>query len=182
MGGRVSIHITTGLEDSAIQQTEKYFENRAETLQPWKNPRSHCCPQPLWLTKSDGSRREYILRTFGADSRYLFTFNDLVPAFPELSRDGIKMLLQRAQANGRILRVCKGVYINTLVNYHRGLVLYHTAALVRRRHLVYLSLESALSDYGIISQVPLGRITLMTSGRSGLLNCGTWGQASELVR
>ena len=36
----------------------------------------------------------------------------------------------------------------------------------------YLSLETALSDAGIISQVPINWITLMSSGRSQVVDCG----------
>jgi hypothetical protein len=36
-------------------------------------------------------------------------------------------------------------------------------------------MESSLSEAGIISQIPLGWITLMTAGRSGIINCGNWG-------
>ena len=31
----------------------------------------------------------------------------------------------------------------------------------------YVSLESALSEFGVISQIPVGRTTMMTTGRSG---------------
>jgi hypothetical protein len=55
------------------------------------------------------------------------------------------------------------------------LELYHVAAKHRAGYLNYLSQESALSDAGIISQLPLQRITVMSSGRSGLVDCGPWG-------
>ncbi|HPB75684.1 MAG TPA: hypothetical protein PLY96_10585, partial [Chromatiaceae bacterium] len=37
------------------------------------------------------------------------------------------------------------------------------------------SLESALSDAGLISQIPMNRVTLMSSGRSVTLSCGRYG-------
>ena len=40
----------------------------------------------------------------------------------------------------------------------------------------YLSLETALSDAGIISQVPINWITLMSSGRSQVVDCGEFGR------
>jgi hypothetical protein len=36
-------------------------------------------------------------------------------------------------------------------------------------------MESVLSEVGILSQIPLRWITLMTGGRSGVIQCGDWG-------
>ena len=38
---------------------------------------------------------------------------------------------------------------------------------LRRGHVTYESLESMLSSYGVISQIPVDRRTYMTTGRSG---------------
>lgn len=38
---------------------------------------------------------------------------------------------------------------------------------MRRGEYSYISLESALSQYGVISQIPIDRLTAMTTGRSG---------------
>ena len=46
---------------------------------------------------------------------------------------------------------------------------------------MYLSLESALSDAGVISQVPQQWLTLMTNGRSGIISCGSFGTI-EFIR
>lgn len=107
--------------------------------------------------------------------RYLFTAGDFSPLFPDLSVAALRMLLSRAVEQELLLRVCKGVYIYSKADYQKGLVLYHTAARLREGSLSYLSLESVLSEAGLISQIPLGWITLMTRGRSGEINCGPWG-------
>jgi hypothetical protein len=57
----------------------------------------------------------------------------------------------------------------------RGLVLPHAAAKLRPLGLNYLSLETVLSDAGVISQIPINRIMVMSSGRSGVIDCGRWG-------
>lgn len=49
------------------------------------------------------------------------------------------------------------------------------AARLRARHFNYISLETVLSDVGIISQIPINRITLMSSGRSSKIDCGAYG-------
>ena len=62
------------------------------------------------------------------------------------------------------------------MDYPRGRVLFHTAALLRADAFNYISLETALSDAGLISQIPIDRITLMSSGRSHLISCGDFGR------
>jgi len=60
-------------------------------------------------------------------------------------------------------------------------MLHHIAAKLRPSGLNYLSLETVLSDAGVISQIPMNRITLMSSGRSNVIDCGRWGSI-EFVR
>ena len=52
---------------------------------------------------------------------------------------------------------------------------YHTVSKLRPLGLNYLSLESVLSDAGVISQIPINRIMVMSSGRSEIIDCGKWG-------
>lgn len=106
---------------------------------------------------------------------YLFTISDLYSIFPTLKMNALKALLSRAKADGLLKRVCRGIYLYDRVDYPRGLVLFHTASRFRAEHFNYISLETALSDEGIISQIPINRITLMSSGRSSVINCGYLG-------
>jgi len=68
-----------------------------------------------------------------------------------------------------------GIYLYPKVSYPRGLELYHTAARLREDCFCYLSLESVLSEAGVISQQMLGWITVITGGRSGTIGCGARG-------
>ena len=43
------------------------------------------------------------------------------------------------------------------------------AKALRPGNLSYVSLESMLSEYGVISQIPINRMTVMTTGASGLI-------------
>jgi hypothetical protein len=61
------------------------------------------------------------------------------------------------------------------VDYPRGLVLFHAAARLRADTFNYISLETALSDAGVISQIPINWVALMSSGRSSTIRCGAWG-------
>lgn len=112
------------------------------------------------------------LSTLASPERYLFTLHDLRAALPGLSDNAFTTLVSRAVRSGHLERVCRGIYLYPGVNYPAGLVLYHTAARLRAGTFNYLSLESVLSDAGVISQVPIGWITLMSAGRSNVIRCG----------
>lgn len=118
---------------------------------------------------------EQFLRTNTNPEAYLFTIGDLEGLIPQISRPAWKMVLNRAVNTGLLARVCRGVYLYETIGRPKGLELYHVARKIRNGDLSYLSQESVLSDLGIISQVPLQRITVMTTGRTGLLSCGPWG-------
>ncbi|MDA3922624.1 MAG: hypothetical protein PF501_18405 [Salinisphaera sp.] len=106
---------------------------------------------------------------------YLFTTADLRGALPDLAPGALRALLRRAERAALLRRVCRGVYLYERVEYPRGLVLFHAAARLRADGFNYLSLETVLSDAGVISQVPINWITLMSSGRSSVIRCGIWG-------
>jgi len=57
----------------------------------------------------------------------------------------------------------------------KSLLLFHAAARLRADAFSYISLETALSDAGVISQIPINWISLMSSGRSNTIRCGNWG-------
>lgn len=105
----------------------------------------------------------------------LFTQADLRALLPALSEGALKTLLSRAVKEGHLARVCRGIYLYERVDYPRGLVLFHAAARLRADTFNYISLETALSDAGVISQVPINWITLMSAGRGNTIRCGAWG-------
>lgn len=95
--------------------------------------------------------------------------------FPDLSQGAYRALLYRAEKRGLLERVCKGVYQYAGAPDNSGLILFHTAALLRARHFNYISLETALSDAGVISQMPMAWITMISTGRSAEIRCGRFG-------
>lgn len=109
------------------------------------------------------------------ETSYLFTPADLRASLPGLTSGAFKALLSRAHKTGVLQRVCKGIYLYPRVNYPAGLVLFHVAAKLRADTFNYISLETVLSDAGVISQIPLNWITLMSAGRSHIVNCGRFG-------
>ena len=106
---------------------------------------------------------------------YLFMPTDLRALLPDLSEAAFNTLLSRAVRDGHLARVCRGLYLYERVDYPRGLLLFHAAARLRADTFNYISLETALSDAGVISQIPINWITLMSAGRSNIIGCGAWG-------
>ena len=118
---------------------------------------------------------EKTLARLATGSNYLFSVRDLSAILPGSSQTAFNALIGRAENNGIIRRVCRGLYLNPQTDFPAGMVLYHAAARLRAQEFNYLSLESVLSDSGVISQVPMNWITLMSSGRSNTISCGSFG-------
>ena len=117
----------------------------------------------------------YVLAKLADTDHYLFAQQDLSAALPGLSPSAWKALLGRAVKSGLLRRVCRGLYLYPNVDYPAGLVLYHAASRIRAHHFNYISLESVLSDAGVISQLPMNWITLMSSGRTYTYDCSNFG-------
>jgi hypothetical protein len=116
-----------------------------------------------------------VIESLATEDHYLFTLSDLRAVLPTISPGAFKVLLSRAEKSGLFQRVCRSLYLYPKVNYPLGLLLFHAAARLRADAFNYISLETALSDSGVISQVPINWITLMSSGRSSAIRCGDWG-------
>lgn len=106
---------------------------------------------------------------------FLFTLSDLSGLLPEQSPSALKAVVGRAEKNGLLQRVCRGIYLYPFKGYPAGLLLYRVAARLRAQEFNYLTLESVLSDAGVISQIPMNWITLMSSGRTHTIDCGHFG-------
>ena len=117
----------------------------------------------------------HIMSTLASKEHYLFLLSDLRALLPQHSDGAFKTLLSRASKSGLLVRVCRGVYLYPVVAYPKGVLLYHVAALLRASDLNYISLETALSNAGVISQLPFNWITVMTSGRCNIVRCGSFG-------
>ncbi|HIJ38257.1 MAG TPA: hypothetical protein HPP80_05095 [Rhodospirillaceae bacterium] len=100
---------------------------------------------------------------------YAFTAATMRRIFCEDDRTMTKALKAHA-ATGVIQRVARGLYVNPRA---RSLPADRLAAMVPWLRpppdFSWLSLESALSEAGLISQLP-SRLTLMTTGRSGVFD------------
>lgn len=117
---------------------------------------------------------EQLLARLADRDHYLFSAQDLQGAIPE-QRDWA-VLLCRAGKSGLLKRVCRGLYLFPRADYPRGRILFHAAARLRADEFNYISLETALSDAGVISQIPINWITMMSSGRNNTIRCGDFGR------
>lgn len=113
------------------------------------------------------------LKSLADRDHCVFGPSDLAAAIPECSE--LAVLLSRATKAGLLKRICRGIYLYPVSGYAAGNLLFHAAARLRADEFNYISLETALSDAGVISQVPMNWITLMSSGRSHIVNCGDYG-------
>lgn len=110
-----------------------------------------------------------ILRLTALDrrERFVFTQRDLARVFSEDSAKALQAGLSRLVRSNILLRVMKGIYFFNLSAHRDSTLLERVAIAIRRGEYNYISLESALSEYGVISQIPVDRLTIMTTGRKG---------------
>lgn len=101
--------------------------------------------------------------------RYLFSRADFAKLFPAENAKSISESLNRFVKKGLLQRVCRSVYMNPDAHSVDPHTLERIVTKLRPGSYNYISLESALSEYGAISQIPLDRLTVMTTGRSGLI-------------
>ena len=81
------------------------------------------------------------------------------PAFTKLLAGCVK--------KGTLRRVANGLFESTLTPPEPATAIYKSIKKLRSDVLNYISLESQLSHTGDISQVIMGRVTVMTKGRAG---------------
>lgn len=81
------------------------------------------------------------------------------PAFRKLLADSVK--------KGLLRRVVKGFYESMITPPEPETAIYKIIKKLRSGVLNYISLESQLSHTGDISQIVMGRVTVVTKGRSG---------------
>ncbi len=109
------------------------------------------------------------LRHFDQKHDYwLYTVHELALLFPDEKAQQLKNSLVRQCKAGNLLKVGGGLYAWPDA---RSTPIYRFEHLINRlrpRELSYISLESALSMHGWISQLPLAVLTVMTTGRSYL--------------
>ena len=101
--------------------------------------------------------------------RCVYTLGDLARLFPEDAPATLQAGVERQVRAGALERACRGVYVYSLGRSFGADAIERVAAALRRSEYNYVSLESALFEYSIIPQGPIDRLTVMTTGRGGLI-------------
>ena len=104
-----------------------------------------------------------ILHGCDLEGRILFRSRELGALFGE-SGDTLRSTIKRLTADGILERIAHDAYPDGCD------LLGHIAAFLRPGEVTYESLESAASQWGFISQIPLGRISCVTTGAEGLID------------
>lgn len=106
----------------------------------------------------------------------LFALSDIRGLCPGRPDSAFLPLVSRLVKREELIRVCRGVYMLPDCELRGSELLGRTAGLLRAGRFNYLSLETVLSEAGVISQIPMARICLMSSGRSNVVSCGLYGE------
>lgn len=86
--------------------------------------------------------------------------------FPDETDNSLKMSLRRHVQAGILRQVRKGLYANERARSAPGDHLTALVPYLKPNDINYLSQETRLSQLGLISQMPLDYVTLMTTGNS----------------
>lgn len=113
--------------------------------------------------------RKYFSLLSDRDGKVVYLHDELRTLFGKRSLPAFNQALATLVGEGTLQRLNRGVYYYPHHHLHSNAVIAQAIAALRHGHYTYLSLESALSEYGIISQIPF-RLTFMTTGRSGVMD------------
>jgi predicted transcriptional regulator of viral defense system len=111
-----------------------------------------------------------MLRELDKRGLYVLARRDIEKMVPDESEKTIERSLQRLVEDGLLVRAARGVYVNPVAVSRDGWVIERIAKALRPGCHSYVSLESMLSEWGVISQIPIGWITIMTTGAGGTFN------------
>ncbi len=101
---------------------------------------------------------------------HILARRDIEKLFPDEAEKAMEKSLQRMVSDGLLQRVAKGLYLNPAATSKNRWIAEEIAKALRPGCLSYVSLESILSEYGAISQIPMNRMTVMTTGKSGVVS------------
>lgn len=115
-------------------------------------------------------RMELIGRLAELERRGIFVLakRDIEKLFPDEDEKSMEQSLQRMVRHNLLVKAARGVYVNPSAAFRNsGWIIEEVAKALRPGKLCYVSLESLLSEHGVISQIPMSHLTVMTTGASG---------------
>lgn len=108
-----------------------------------------------------------LFREMDETRRRVFVMRDFRKMFPNDNDKTLAASVAQMVRDEILERPTRGIYVFAHTRHSREHLLYEVARTLRRGSYTYLSMESALSEYGVISQIPTGHHTFMTTGRRG---------------
>lgn len=111
-----------------------------------------------------------LLHKFDLEGKYLYTNHELSILFDERDQTFLSTM-KRLRADGILRHVAHKTYMYALTSQISRSWARDLAVFLRPGHYTYESLESASSMWGFISQVPIGHLMCVTTGRSGFVSC-----------
>lgn len=108
-----------------------------------------------------------VLNQWDLHGKYVYLKRDLRKLFRDEPKETFDDSLSRLVKSEILVRAARGVYVYGLTRNFSDATIDLIARNLRRGYATYESLESMLSAYGVISQIPVDRRTYMTTGRSG---------------
>ncbi|SDY69822.1 type IV toxin-antitoxin system AbiEi family antitoxin [Citreimonas salinaria] len=116
-----------------------------------------------------------LLEKMAKDGKYVYSTPDLRMLFTESERTRIGTL-ERLVGKGILVRATEasGIYVYPDGRSEGSRIRHQVALMLRQGHYSYISLESSLSAYGVIDQIP-AVLTVMTTGREGKFTT-PWGR------
>ena len=110
-----------------------------------------------------------VLHQFDSKGRYVYLRRDLRKLFDDKTERGFTDSLQRLVRAGLLERAARSVYVFSYSRHKHSSSTFERVAIdLRRGSYNYVTAESALHEYALISQIPQ-RLKIMTTGRSGLI-------------
>ncbi len=117
------------------------------------------------------NRMDLIQKLADLDRRgvYVLAKRDIEKLFPAEGEKAMEQSLKRMVGDRILTRAARGLYVNPAASSKNRWIAEEVAKALRPGCLSYVSLESILSEYGVISQIPMNRLTVMTTGARGLV-------------
>lgn len=106
------------------------------------------------------------MRRFDARGQWLFTRAQIRILFPHETEHAQREALARFVKNGVLVRVAHQLYANPNAKSLTAFPLETIVRYLRPLDLNYISLETALSERSVISQMTMNYLTVMTTGSS----------------
>jgi len=108
------------------------------------------------------------LQLWDKKGKYVFTTRELHKIFYYDNHKTCTEGIYRLVKDNLLVRAYRGIYVNPNARSIDPYVIEHIAKALRYGEYNYVSLESLLSEYGLISQILVDRLTVMTTGRKGV--------------